>query len=316
MRKTSLFLLLSLFVFVSAALPAANTFVLKETATVSDNIVRMKDVALMDNSTKDRIRNLVIAVSPELGKSNRMPRREIYEKLVGNGIQSPQLKGAVSVNILRNGIAIKPSFFKDMVHDYIVKNSRWKDGLTVEITSAKAITVPESGVRWVLRPANGQDFFGNILFQAKAYSKVTNEELYSNWIVSKLKIVKKVAVSNRAIQKNEILSDGDMRWETREIDAFTKDAILTKEGIIGEKTGRIIRPNSVITSGLLEKKFLVRRGGTATLVARLNSIKATSTVKVLSNGTIGDNIRVMNTVSKKILSAVVTGKNTLEVIVE
>ena len=79
-------------------------------------------------------------------------------------------------------------------------------------------------LRWVLRPANGQDFFGNILFQARAFSKVTNEELYSNWIVAKLKIVKKVAVSNRTIQKNEILSRDDLRWETREIDAFTKDA--------------------------------------------------------------------------------------------
>ncbi len=316
MKKISLFLLLSLSVLVSAALPAANTFVLKETATVSDNIVRIKDVALMDNPTRNRIGNLVIAVSPELGKADRIPRREIYEKLVGNGIQSPLIKGAVSVKIVRNGIAVKPSFFKDMLHNYIVKNSRWKDGVTVEITSAKAITVPESGVRWVLRPANGQDFFGNVLFKAKAYSKVTNEELYSNWIVAKLKIVKKVAVSNRTIQKNEMLSDDDLRWETREIDAFTKDALFTREEIVGEKAGRTIRPNSVITSGLLEKKFLVRRGGVATLVARLNSIKATSKVKVLSNGTIGDNVRVMNTVSRKILSAVVTGKNTLEVIVE
>lgn len=316
MRKTSLFLLLSLVVVVLPALPAANTFVLKETASVSDNIVRIKDIALMDNPTRDRIGDLVIAVSPELGKSDRIPRLEIYEKLVGNGIQSPNLKGALSVKVVRNGIAVEPSFFTDIVHDYIVENSRWKDGVTVEITSAKTVTVPESGVRWVLRPANGQDFFGNILFQAKAYSKVTNEELYSNWIVAKLKIVKKVAVSNRTIQKNEILGSDDLRWETREIDAFTKDALLTEEEILGEKVGRTIRPNSVITSGLLEKKFLVRRGGTATLVARLNSIKATSTVKVLSDGAFGDNVRVVNTVSKKILSAVVTGKNTLEVIVE
>lgn len=317
MKQLSLSLLLLCVSFLPAAAPQTDIFVLKDTASVSDSIVRIRDIALMNNATKERIGNLVIAVSPEPGKTDSIPRNEIYQKLIGNGIESPRLEGADSVKIVREGISIEPSFFKSMFHDYIIKNSRWKDdNITVEIVSAKPILIPESGVRWELRPANGQDFFGNILFHVSAYSKETNDEVYANWIVAKLKIVKQVAVSNRAIQKNETIGDGDLRWETREIDAFTKDALFNREEIVGERAGRTIRPNSVITSGLLEKKFLVTRGGMATLVARLNSVKATSTVKVLSNGSMGDSVQVINTASQRILSAVVTGKNTLEVTVQ
>jgi flagella basal body P-ring formation protein FlgA len=276
----------------------------------------MKDIALMDTPTRNRIGQLVIAVSPELGKTETIGKKEIYEKLVGNGITSPQIKGANTVKIIRKGITVKPSFFKEIIHNYIVTNSRWKEGIQVEIVSAKELVIPESGVRWQLEPANGQDFFGNILFKLKAFSKTTHEEIFSNWLVTKLKITKQVAVSNRTIQKNERISAGDIRWETREIDAFSKDALFDRREIIGQKAGRIIRPNSVITAGLLEKKYLVRRGAVATLVARLKSVKATSTVKVLANGSYGDTVRVMNTVSHKILSAVVTGRNKLEVIVE
>jgi flagella basal body P-ring formation protein FlgA len=186
----------------------------------------------------------------------------------------------------------------------------------VDIVTSKEILVPESGVKWQLEPANGQDFFGNILFKVKAFSSTNNEPIYSNWLVAKLKIIKKVAISNRTIEKNEKIMEGDIRWETREITAFIKKAIFNKNEIIGQKAGRIIKPNSVITSSLLEKKYLVRRGGMALLVAHLKSIKATSTVKVLANGSYGDTVRVMNSSSKKILSAVVTGKNRLEVIVE
>jgi flagellar basal body P-ring formation protein FlgA len=292
--------------------------VLKNQAVVSSDIVKIKDIAQMDNSTRNRIGNLVIAAAPELGAATTISKKEIYEKLIGNGftLTLAQLKGAASVKILRRGLVIKPAHFTEHIRQYITTHSKWKDGVTVKVVSAKDIVIPESGVRWQLMPANGQDFFGNILFKIKAYSNKTNEELYENWIVAKLTIQKSVAISNRTIQKNEPISESDIRWETREITVFTKDAILSPKEILGQKSGRIIRANSVITAKLMAKKFLVRRGGMATLVAKINNVKATSQVKAMSNGSYGDMIRVMNTRSKKIISATVKGRNLLEVNVE
>lgn len=315
MNKLSLLVLLLLLVcgLLSAE---ANTFILKETAVVSDNIIRIKDIALMDSPTRTRIGDLVVGISPELGLSSSIGRQEIFEKLVGNGIQSPRMEGAVRVKVLRKGVRVQPSFFKDKILAYIRKNSKWKDGITVEVKSNKDIMIPESGVRWQLTPANGQDFFGSVLFKLRAISNETNEEIYSNWLAANLKIVKKVAITNSRLTKNQPITLGDIRWETREITVFTKDALFDANQIAGQRAGRIIQPNTVITARLLQKQFLVRRGANATLVAKLRAIKATSTVKVLSNGALGDSVRVMNTASKKILAAVVTGKNTLEVVVE
>ena len=323
MKSKSFFLFLSLLGFFFYWAPAANTnttavntLILKNKATVSDDLVKIKDVATMDSSMRNRIGDLVIAVSPGLGKTGTLQKQEIYEKLVGNGIQPLTIKGPNSVIVLRKGIIVEPSFFEKMVHQYIVTHSRWKNGVHVEILTSKKIAVPGTGIQWQLTPANGEDFFGNILFKIKALSTVTNEAIYSNWIVAKLKIVQPVAISNRSIQKNEMITESDIRWENREITAFVKDAILDKREIIGQKSGRIIRPNSVITGSLLGKRLLVQRGAIALLVAQLKGIKATSTVKALASGSYGDTVRAMNLRSKKIISAVVTGKNTLEVIVQ
>jgi flagella basal body P-ring formation protein FlgA len=182
--------------------------------------------------------------------------------------------------------------------------------------TAKDIIVPESGVSWQLMPANGQDFFGSLLFKVQAVSNTSNDVIYSNWIVAKLRIVKPVPLSNRTIPKGQPISKADIRWEAREITVFTRDALLDEREIVNQRAGRIIRPNSVITGKLLQKKYLVQRGGMATLIAQSNNVKATSRVKVLANGAYGDTIRVMNTGSKKILSAVVTGRNQVEVIVQ
>jgi flagella basal body P-ring formation protein FlgA len=294
----------------------ADTLVLKNKAFVSDDLVKMKDVALMNAADRGRFGNLVIGVAPDMGKSSTIQKQEIYEKLVGNGFQNPQLKGAPSVTVRRQGSLIDPAFFKEKIHEYIVTNSRWKEGVQVDIVTSKPITVPESGFHWQLTPANGQDFFGNILFKVRAISDSSNEEIYSNWIVAKLKIIQPVAISNRTIQKNETLNGSDIRWEEREITAFCKDAVLDRQGIVGQRAGRMIQPNSVITESLLEKRLLVRRGGTAMLVAQFKGIKATSSVQVLSNGSYGDIVRCVNTQSKIIISAVVTGENTLEVTVQ
>jgi len=323
MKNKAVILFLLLSGWLCTLLPAANTntdtantLVLKNKAIVSDDLVKMKDVALMDAAARGRIGNLVIAVAPDMGKSSTIPKQEIYEKLVGNGISNPQLKGAPSVVVLRQGTLIEPGFFKEKIHQYIVTNSRWKEGVQVEIVSSKPISVPESGIRWQLTPANGQDFFGNILFKVQAISETTNEEIFSNWIAAKLKIIQPVAISNRAIGKNEVISGMDIRWEEREITAFCKDAVMDQQGIVGQRAGRLIQPNSVITESLLEKRLMVRRGGTATLVAEFKGIKATSSVQVLSDGSYGDIVRVVNTQSKRIISAVVTGENTLEVAVQ
>ncbi|MGE5344180.1 MAG: flagellar basal body P-ring formation chaperone FlgA [Candidatus Omnitrophota bacterium] len=296
------------------ALPC--TVALKDHAVVNGEIIRMRDVASMDAGVRERIGEIVISVSPEMGKSLSIQKQEIYEKLVGNGIASPEISGPSRITVSRQGTVVKPSFFKDKIHDYILQHSRWKDGVQVEIVTAKEITVPQSDVRWQITPANGQDFFGNVLFEVKAIALSTNDVLYSNWVTAKLKIIKPVPVSNRDIQRNEMITDNDIRWETREITPFTKDAILERDELVGQRADRIIRSNSVVTTSLLEKRFLVRRGEMATLEAKLKGVLASTPVKALSDGRMGDTVQVMNVNSKKIVTGVVTGKNTVEVNVQ
>lgn len=289
------------------------TLVLKDKSVVNSDIVRIKDVAVMDSPTRERIGELAIAASPEIGKSISIEKQEIFEKLVGNGFKSPEIKGSSMITVTRKGTMVKASFFKDQIYDYVIENSKWKDGIDVEIVSTKDIVIPESDVRWKITPANGQDFFGSILFDVKAISTLTNEVLFSNWITAKLKITKEVAVSNADITRGQLISENDVRWETREITAFTKDAILTREEVIGQRAGRMIRPNSVITTSLMEKKFMVRRGEMAVLLVKLNGVNASTSVKVLADGAMGDTVQVMNMESKKIITGTVSGRNTVEV---
>ncbi len=299
--------------FVAFILNANTSFVLKDSTIVFNEVVKLNDIALMDKNTNKRIGDLVISASPKIGNGMLISKNEIYAKLIGNGIIKPNIKGAKSVLVNRNGKTISAKFFKSRILNYIKKYSKWKTGLSLKIVSTKQIIIPEAGVIWKIIPVNGQDFFGNILFKIKAYK--ANKELYSDWIIAKLKIEKKVAIANRIIRKNELIGKDDIRWEEREITAFIKNAVFNPKLIIGRRSGRTIRTNTVITTNNLASEYLVRRGFLSSLTAKYKSIRAIADVIPMTNGKYGDMVKVINKNTKKILTAIVIGQNKMEVII-
>ncbi len=311
MKNKIIFLIIVSLILFSINLISGTSFVLKNRAIVFDKVIKMKDVALMDKNSQRDIGELIISASPNIGKRILISKKEIYEKLIGNGVANPVLRGALSVLVNRKGKSVNTKFFKKRILDYIQKYSKWKNGLSLKILSTKTFIIPESGVKWKIIPVNGQDFFGNILFKIKAYKG--NDEIFSDWIVARLKINKKVAIANRIISKNELIREDDIRWEEREITLFIKNAIFNPESIIGKRSGRTIRTNTVITTNNLESEYLVKRGYLSSLVAQYKSIRAVADVIPMSNGKYGDLVKVLNKHTKKILTAMVVGQNKMEV---
>jgi len=299
-------------IFISAlSVIYSSSFVLKSKTVVFDNVVKMKDIAMMDNYTMNKVGNLIISSSPEIGNGIEIGKREVFEKLIGNGISNPILKGAKKVFVSRKGKTVDMSYFKNKILKYVKKFSRWKNGINIKIKTNKKIIVPSIGVTWKIIPVNGQDFFGNILFKIKAFKN--NEEIFSDWIIADLTVEKKVALANRTISKDEMIGENDIRWEEREITPFIKNAVFNKAQIIGRRAGRTIMTNTVITANNLESKYLVRRGMLSSLIVNYKSIRAVADVIPLSNGKYGDFVKVMNKSTKKILTALVVGQNKMEV---
>jgi flagella basal body P-ring formation protein FlgA len=284
---------------------------LRSSATVSGELVRLADIVRLPDRTDPRLAGLVIGVSPRPGAAMVFPRREVCEKLAGNGFSATRLEGAEQVRVERSGRLVEPSFFRQLIADYLARNSRWGDGLSVTTLPGGAVTVPETDVSWSVQPANGEEFFGNVLFRVSA--AIDGREIYSGWVTARLKIEKRVAVSNRPLNKGEAIGPADIRWETREITPLTRDALLSESEVVGRRTGRIIRSNTVLTGDLLENDCRVRRGQSATLTVTYRTVRVTSLVQVLNDGNCGDRVQAVNESSKQVLTARVTGPGQLEV---
>ncbi len=300
-----------IFLFTLAFILYGEDYRLKKNVSVSKQIITMGDIIENAQNCSPKLRDLVIVASPNPGKTLNIGKQEILNKLKANNFFDINVIGN-NVRIKREGSFVKPQFFKDYIYDYLVKKSQWGKDIKVEISGKNSIFIPKDNVKWIIRPAKGSNFVSNILFKVEAYKN--QKLLVSNWINAKIIVYRLVPVSKSFIRKQEFFGD-NVRWEKRLIDTSIANAVLSKEKLINKRAGKSIRPNTVILKSFLEKEFLVRRGSHATLVVKYNSIEASSKVKVLKNGVLGESVNVLNLSSKKILSGKVIGQNILEVTV-
>jgi flagella basal body P-ring formation protein FlgA len=296
------------------SLLSAESVYLKNKVVVYNESVKFQDVAHMDNQLRRECGGLLVGISPEFKEVTVLKKVEIRDRLNKNGYKGLILKGSDRIIIRRGGTLVKPGFLQKMVTDYIKNNSSWKNNFSIEMKNNKKFIVPEGKISWQLYPANGQDFFQNMLFRIKAYRK--GVEVLSDWLMIRLRIFREVALSKRTINRGELLNPSDIRWEKRELNRSYQDAVFDPSKLIGQRVGRTIGANTVITGRVLMREYAVRRGEFAILTANYKLIKASLKVVAMSDGRRGDFIRVKNTESKKILLARVTGKQKLEVDVQ
>jgi flagella basal body P-ring formation protein FlgA len=300
-------------ILLALALPAALVgldLVLKDKAAVSDNVIRLRDVADLPAANGAVYADLILAPALEPGQTQTLSAAEIIDKLRGNGCARVQMSGAQVVHVMRRGHKVEAAFFVEKIRTYLLANSLWDEGVKISIPSAKAVIVPENDVDWQIIPSPGEDLNGHVLFHIRGIYK--GDEIFNNWLSAKVTVEKLVAVARRSLEKADTIRDADISWEKREITPLLRKAMLSEGDVVGAKTMQYVPAHSVITADMLATALLVRRGEPARLQASLKDIVAVSTVTPLVDGRLGDRIRVMTTLSKKIIMATVSGRNELQ----
>ncbi len=296
----------------AACLAAESTELrLRAEAEISDQLVRLQDIAAMDPAALARLGELVMAVAPQPGRSEVFSRAEISDKLRGLGVNGVRIGGAAAVRVSRTGGICTPEMQEQLIREYLSGHSPWGPDLEIEILSKRDIVVPESDFSWRIEATRSRDFLGTVLFSLKTVHHGRESAAY--WISARLRVSREVAVTNRSLAKGETINESDIRWEKREITPFISDALLESRELLGRRTGRIVTANSVLTSACLEKQWLVRRGEPATLKTGSDVFSISLQVMPLTDGVMGQRLRVINESSRKIIMARVSGVNLLEV---
>ncbi len=111
----------------------------------------------------------------------------------------------------------------------------------------------------------------------------------------------------RRLNRNDIIGNRDIEWKTVRLDTVDSRTITDLETLIGQSPRRQIASDRAIRDDEVQPPILVTRGKQVTIALTTPLLQLTALGKALQNGAKGDVVRVQNSNSGKIISAVVIG---------
>ncbi|MFK7731998.1 MAG: flagellar basal body P-ring formation chaperone FlgA [Pseudomonadales bacterium] len=122
-----------------------------------------------------------------------------------------------------------------------------------------------------------------------------------------------IVVAAVGLRRGQDINPGDVRVEQRRLTRPGVKYVHTLDEVIGKVAGRRLAANKPVDWRFLEQADLVRKGESVQLLARNASIAVKINGKALTSGAKGEQIRVQNPLSNRIVDALVTARGRAEI---
>lgn len=128
----------------------------------------------------------------------------------------------------------------------------------------------------------------------------------SSWTIlvpAQAKVYRMVAVAGRNLQRGDLVSAADLSSEMRDVGDLRIGFALTPEAIIGKEIKFAVNKGDNFRNAALDAPLVIRRGDQVSMVSSAGEISVRTEVTAVSDGRIGQQIRVKNNQSARIINA-------------
>ncbi len=129
----------------------------------------------------------------------------------------------------------------------------------------------------------------------------------------RIRVYDTVLVAAKTILPDQVITEGDLRLEEREVTNVNDRCIVEKQVAVGHVVNRLLKEGALITESMLKQPVVVEQGATVLLVSHYRGIEVRVPAVALSPGRVGQQIRVRNEVSGKVMLATVVDAGTVRI---
>lgn len=133
------------------------------------------------------------------------------------------------------------------------------------------------------------------------------------YLSANIQIHDRVLVAKRFLRRGAILGAADFQPERRDLSTLPSGYETDPQQLIGRQLQRALMAGKVISPRAVKIPPAVRRGETVTLIAGQSGIEITSSGIALSDASIGEQLRVRNERSQRVIEGKVTANRRVEV---
>ena len=133
------------------------------------------------------------------------------------------------------------------------------------------------------------------------------------YVPTEVHVYADVVVAAQPLGSNTPLRASDVRLQRRDLGQLSQGYFQDAAQVIDHLPRRSLVPGTALHGGNLQPPRLVRRGQTVTIQVRSGALDVRMSGKALQNGTRGEQVKVRNTLSKRVISGKVTAAATVQV---
>ena len=121
----------------------------------------------------------------------------------------------------------------------------------------------------------------------------------------------RIVVPVRDIARGEVIGDSDLTYQTIAADKMPPSVATSMNDLDGKQTRLYLRAGQPVRLDEVRMPVLVTKGSTVTMTFDVPGIALTVTGKAMTEGGLGESVTVLNPVSYRQVTGIVTGSGTV-----
>ena len=122
----------------------------------------------------------------------------------------------------------------------------------------------------------------------------------------------RIVVPARDIARGDTVAESDLTYVFAQPENVMSGTATSMDALIGMQTRRVLRAGESVRNDDVRRPILVTKGSTVTMTFEAPGVLLTATGKALSEGGLGESVTILNPVSYRQVTAVVTGQGTVK----
>jgi len=134
-----------------------------------------------------------------------------------------------------------------------------------------------------------------------------NSGAWTILVPAQAKVYRSVAVAGRNLQRGDVVSAADLSSTIKDVGDLRMGFVLTPGEIIGKEIKVAVNKGETFRTSALDSPLVIKRGDLVSMESSAGEISVTTSATAVSDGRIGQQIRVKNNQSARIINAKVVG---------
>jgi flagella basal body P-ring formation protein FlgA len=293
------------------AAPVEDLVTLRAAAVVEDAVVRLSD--LFDGIADPALAEIPVARAPEPGVAIEIGARWLYAVAQAHALPWQPRSRYERITLRRASQDVAADEIEAALREALADQGVDGEVQLVLDNPDLSLRLPSNSggglriVRLTLDPSSGR-------FLAQAVAPAAGEPQARLAITGRALALTEVPVLRTGLKPGEIIRERDIEWVSVQANRLTRTTVVDSASLIGMTPRRAIRAQDVIRSTDLQTPVMVAKNSLVTIRLQTDRLQLTVQGRALEAGAEGDVVRVMNTKSNNVVSAVVVDNGAVVVV--